>query len=156
MPAWTLDISSGYGISLHIFLRGSGAHRGGSDKGTTLWLFKTLHTSLAAFPRAPHMDFVHGEKVPSLTRFSVPTQLGTHRGKLRCRGIERKELTEPWWTRVGVLEHPSPRKRVSLRLSEQGLCDKHGPAHCFSKQRGGSHPSLLMGSLLILKVGIRP
>lgn len=52
---------------------------------------------------------------------------------------------------MGVLENLSPRK--SLHLTEQGLWDKHSPAHCFSKQPGVSHP-FLMGSLLILKVAL--
>lgn len=115
-----------------------------SNKGTALCFFNTLHTPLAAFPRALHKGFVHGVKVPPCTRFSVPDQPGTHQGKLWCRGMERKEL-------LGWAGASSARK--SLHLAEWGLGDN--TAHCLPKQCGISHP-VLMGSVLILKVALGP
>lgn len=72
------------------------------------WSFRSLHASLATFPKAPHVNFVRGEKVPPRTRSSVPPQtLGTHRQEASVqRDREKKAFRAPRWTEVGAPEHP--------------------------------------------------
>lgn len=124
MPAWTLDVSRDLGISLHILFCGSGARQGGSAQGF-----------------CPCGESLTSQQVLRPT----PTWHPPREAAVQRDGEERAPGALGW-PRVGVLEHPRPRKCESLPVSEQGLWDKHSPAHCSSKQRGASHP-ILMGSL---------
>lgn len=113
MPAWPLDISSGYGTSLYIFLCGCGARQGGSAT-------KELHCA-SLIPCTHHSQPSPGHCTRILSMGSKSHLAPGSLSQPKLAPTKGSSSAEGWRGKSfwGGLEHPTARK--SPHLAEQGL-----------------------------------